>query len=198
MSEKQTRVGKEMILEKAEELFTEHGYQAVSIRSIADLCGVTNAALYYHFEDKAALFTEVMKRHTRRLSARLRQAGKGYDSPQKRITAMAKEYMDMVSNRRPFMFLIRHHGKELKTEGLPPEFIKMLTDVLAPFDEILNQAVEGGRVRPFPEGYSGAAILIGMIHGLSGYRRINSKDTIGEEDIEQIVEYFWSGIAERS
>jgi AcrR family transcriptional regulator len=198
MSEKRTRMGKEMILEEAEKLFTEHGYQSVSIRTIADQCGVTNAALYYHFDDKAALFLEVMKRHTHRLSERLRQAGEGFDSSQKRITAMAKEYMDMVSNQRPFMFLIRHHGKEVKESGPPSQFIDMVKEVLAPFDVVLDQAVADGEVRPFPEGYSGASILIGMIHGLSGIRRIKTGCTIGEEDIERIVDYFWHGIMQRS
>lgn len=198
MSEKQTRVGKEMILEKAEKLFTEHGYQSVSIRAIADLCGVTNAALYYHFDDKASLFLEVMQRHTHKLSERLRQAGKGFESSEKRITAMAKEYMEMVSNQRPFMFLIRHHGKEVRETGPPSQFINMVKEVLAPFDEVLDQAVENGEVQAFPEGYSGASLLIGMIHGISGIRRIKTGNPLGEEDIEQVVDYFWHGIKKRS
>lgn len=194
MIEKQTRAGKEIILEKAEKLFTEHGYQAVSIRDIADLCGVTNAALYYHFDDKASLFLEVMKRHTQRLSERLSQAGAGFDSSEKKITEMAKVYMKMVSNQRPFMFLIRHHGKKVKETGPPSQFIDMLKDVLGPFDEVLNQAVEDGEIKPFPEGYSGASLLIGMIHGLSGIRRIKTGHPIGDEDIERVVDYFWHGI----
>ncbi|MBV1848966.1 TetR/AcrR family transcriptional regulator [Catellatospora tritici] len=34
------------------ELFTEHGYDATSLREIAERLGVTKAALYYHFKSK--------------------------------------------------------------------------------------------------------------------------------------------------
>lgn len=194
MSENRTHVGKEKILEKAEKLFTEHGFQAVSIRSIADICGVTNAALYYHFEDKAALFAEVMKRHTQRLSEHLAEAGEAFESPKDKIYAMAKEYLRLVSNRQNFMFLIRHHGREIRESNPRSGFVEMVTDVLSPFDDVLDQAVESGDVRPFPESYSGASILIGMIHGLSGYQRIQGDEALKEEDLENVIDYFWNGI----
>src|SRR5262247_2597927 len=34
------------------ELFTEQGYEATSLREIAERLGVTKAALYYHFKTK--------------------------------------------------------------------------------------------------------------------------------------------------
>jgi AcrR family transcriptional regulator len=43
---------RERILEIAMELFTQQGYEATSLRQIADRLGVTKAALYYHFQSK--------------------------------------------------------------------------------------------------------------------------------------------------
>ena len=40
------------IQEVALELFTEQGYEATSLREIAERLGVTKAALYYHFKTK--------------------------------------------------------------------------------------------------------------------------------------------------
>jgi len=40
------------ILEVAAELFTEQGYDATSLRQIAERLGITKAALYYHFRSK--------------------------------------------------------------------------------------------------------------------------------------------------
>ncbi|MFD5815955.1 TetR/AcrR family transcriptional regulator [Streptomyces sp. NPDC127038] len=46
------------------ELFTEQGYEATSLREIAERLGVTKAALYYHFPSKEeivrSLFTEYL------------------------------------------------------------------------------------------------------------------------------------------
>lgn len=43
------------LLEVAGELFAERGYEAVSMRDIARVVGVTQANLYYHFKGKADL-----------------------------------------------------------------------------------------------------------------------------------------------
>jgi AcrR family transcriptional regulator len=42
---------KDLIIAIASDLFLQQGYEATSIRQIADEVGVTEAALYYHFKD---------------------------------------------------------------------------------------------------------------------------------------------------
>jgi AcrR family transcriptional regulator len=53
--DKDRRSGRETrteILTVASELFTEQGYEATSLREIAERLGITKAALYYHFPSK--------------------------------------------------------------------------------------------------------------------------------------------------
>ena len=47
---------KQRILDVALDLFIERGYDAVSLREIAEQVGVTKAALYYHFSSKDEIF----------------------------------------------------------------------------------------------------------------------------------------------
>src|SRR2546421_4973905 len=49
------------IQEVALELFTEHGYEATSLREIAERLGVTKAALYYHFRTKDDIVASFME-----------------------------------------------------------------------------------------------------------------------------------------
>jgi AcrR family transcriptional regulator len=51
------------ILAIARDLFITWGYHGLSMRQIAQAVGVTKAALYYHFEDKEALFLAVLRTH---------------------------------------------------------------------------------------------------------------------------------------
>ncbi len=51
------------IVEEAARLFVEHGYEATSVRQISRAAGVTEAALYYHFEGKRDLLREVVRTH---------------------------------------------------------------------------------------------------------------------------------------
>jgi AcrR family transcriptional regulator len=52
---------RERILTVACELFTEHGYDATSLREIADRLGFTKAALYYHFQSKDQIMLALLE-----------------------------------------------------------------------------------------------------------------------------------------
>lgn len=53
---------KEEILQISLKLFSENGYEAVSISQISDELGITKGALYKHFENKRAIFDSIIKR----------------------------------------------------------------------------------------------------------------------------------------
>lgn len=52
---------KEIIMEEALKLFATNGFEAVSIRTIADRVGIGNSALYKHFESKQAIFDALVE-----------------------------------------------------------------------------------------------------------------------------------------
>src|SRR4051794_8087396 len=53
---------KERILDTAEALFMEHGFEATSLRAITSAAGVNLAAVNYHFGTKEELFQSVLTR----------------------------------------------------------------------------------------------------------------------------------------
>jgi len=53
---------KTRILDAAETLFTEHGFEATSLRSLTSAAGVNLAAVNYHFGSKEELFQAVLTR----------------------------------------------------------------------------------------------------------------------------------------
>ncbi|MCL6637053.1 MAG: TetR/AcrR family transcriptional regulator [Alicyclobacillus sp.] len=57
----------EKILAVAEELFLQRGYDGVSTDTVAERCGLTKAAVYYHFPSKAELFTQAISRALQRV-----------------------------------------------------------------------------------------------------------------------------------
>ena len=61
-AEAEQRNLKTSILDVAEELFTEHGYAATSIRHIAERAGVNPALVHYYFDNKKTLLQTVMER----------------------------------------------------------------------------------------------------------------------------------------
>jgi len=53
---------KERIFEEALTLFSQHGYEAASVRDIAGKLGMTQAALYKHYKNKQAIFDSIINR----------------------------------------------------------------------------------------------------------------------------------------
>ena len=57
---------KQIILEKALELFSERGYDAVSVGDIAAATGIKAPSLYNHFKSKQAIFEAIFEETSRR------------------------------------------------------------------------------------------------------------------------------------
>jgi AcrR family transcriptional regulator len=52
----------ERVLDAAEDLFAEKGYEATSLGDVADKVGIRSPSLYNHFRNKEALYVAVMER----------------------------------------------------------------------------------------------------------------------------------------
>ena len=63
------------ILDVAQVLFTEQGYEGLSIRDLAQHCGLAKATIYHHFRDKEGLYAAVIDYSHR--SALPAQQGRG-------------------------------------------------------------------------------------------------------------------------
>lgn len=60
-----------MLLDLAERLTRQRGYNAFSFRDLSERVGVTTASIHYHFPTKAELGRQVMKRYRERFVAAL-------------------------------------------------------------------------------------------------------------------------------
>lgn len=113
------------VLAVAERLFAEEGFQAVSLRRIADEAGVPLSLIDYHFGRKEALFAAVFARGSRNVQARvaaLDAALTGARRPGKAmlrriVAAFATPVLDRaVKGPEPFALLA---ARELLTRDTP-------------------------------------------------------------------------------
>ncbi|MDY4066805.1 TetR/AcrR family transcriptional regulator [Bullifex sp.] len=64
---------KEKILKQALILFSEHGYEGVSVAMIAERCSIKAPSLYKHFKSKKEIFEEVYNHSCKKLDAVISQ-----------------------------------------------------------------------------------------------------------------------------
>ena len=62
---------RQQIVDTASQLFSEHGYENVTLRAIAEKLGYAHAALYRYFPDKASLLAEICKETFAQLTVEL-------------------------------------------------------------------------------------------------------------------------------
>ena len=89
---------RQQILETAQRLFNELGYDATSLQMIADEMGLTKAAVYYHFRAKTDILHAAMQPGIQRLEALLDDAA-ALRGRRARIEYLVNGFVD---------FLIRH------------------------------------------------------------------------------------------
>ena len=80
------------ILDAARELFVTEGFEAVTMRKIADRVEYTPTALYFHFKDKQELFRRLCADDYAALSARFRVLSRVPD-PLERLKMLARGYI---------------------------------------------------------------------------------------------------------
>jgi len=97
----------------ARALFAEAGYAGVTLRRVGERCGYSAAAIYRHFEDKAALLFELCAQDWVRLAQALATAREGCQ-PGQALPAVFAAYLDWAMANR--------HGYHLMLMmGLPAE-----------------------------------------------------------------------------
>ena len=87
------------ILDAAEHVFQERGVSHTSLAEIASAAGVTRGAIYWHFENKAALFDAMIQRVFDPLEAKLAELqNQPGENPIDALRAIALHFIDRVAH----------------------------------------------------------------------------------------------------
>jgi AcrR family transcriptional regulator len=92
---------RQQILETAQRLFTEHGYDATSLQMIADEMGLTKAAVYYHFHAKTDILHAAMQPGIQRLEGLLDKAA-ALRGRRARIEYLVNGFVDFLIQNRHY------------------------------------------------------------------------------------------------
>jgi AcrR family transcriptional regulator len=185
--------GRRCILDRAHQLFFAHGYHGVSIRDIVQACGLSNAALYYHFGNKQSLFVEVIKGFVGTVAQRLQDAGAGSGSCRERLARMAEAFAQFVcESQSELQTLLRDlaglDGEEI--QHLLPEVHEQIPSLFA---AVLEEGIAAGEVRPLDTGRI-SRLLLGMINSLAARRMLERTLETLTEDIDLVIRTLFEGI----
>lgn len=118
------------IMDAARVLFADRGYDAVSMRKIAEAIEYSPTAIYVHFKDKEALLREICQHDFNALAGVFRDLSAIAD-PVERIRRTGYTYIEFAL-RQPqhyrLMFMTPFHGSEAGHVQPTPEELELMRD----------------------------------------------------------------------
>jgi len=143
---------REIVLDTAGRLFGEHGYDGITLNTLAAAAGVTKPVLYRHFDSKRALYLAVLERHRADLDSfapRIPIEG----THRARLRTVLGAWLDYVE-RHPYAWtmLFRDTGGDAETEVFRRDVHSRARDVRGEIIRSLNEVkIPDREIEPLAE-----------------------------------------------
>lgn len=195
------------ILDAARELFAAHGYEAVTMRRIAEAIEYSPTALYVHFKDKDALIRELCLADFDDLAVGLRRIAKEPD-PLERLRRIGMAYVEFAierPNHYRLMFMTPHpEGSHPTEEDKAVRAGNPEADAYALLVATIEEAIAKGLLRPeMKDAHLVAQATWAGVHGVVSLHIAKKQDPWLEWRSERktaalVIESMTRGIARKA
>lgn len=96
---KKTNTKREALLNAAEQLFFEKGFNSTTLLDISQLSGVPIGNIYYYYKTKEAFLEQLLTKETDRLNTLKSKLGESADLNDLNISRLAAEIIEQRANK---------------------------------------------------------------------------------------------------
>lgn len=182
---------KARILDEAAELFVQHGYHGLSMRQIAEAVGVSKAGLYYHFEDKEALFLAILLHHIERVGDLVDEARAAGGTAREQVRRLLTNILTHMRGSQRFIRLAEQDARNLQPEALERMQNVYRERFVGPIEAVLEGGIASGELRPI-DARQATWLLLGM--AFSGLSTTPERVASAVASIEGV---FFEGVQQR-
>lgn len=124
------------VLQYAEKIFCEKGYEGASMRDLSRASGMSLAGLYHYFESKEELLYMIQKHTFRTIIERLRQRLESATDPEERIRIFIENHLEYFLANKEAMKVLTHEDETLKNgrgaeiRAIKREYYRICLDLL--------------------------------------------------------------------
>ena len=153
---------RQALLDAARVISDEGNLEQLTLREVARRAGVSHAAPYHHFKDKAAIMTALAHDSDARLEIAMRSAMKGSQTPEARLNAIGVAYVvHAFEHPNEFRMLF---SRETQVMLSPPRLPK--DGAFGVLLECVTECLNAGVIH-FPDVETGSLYLWSLVHGLA-------------------------------
>lgn len=163
MKSKKVSPRKEVILSKAAELFREKGYNASSMRDLAEKVGVEAASLYNHIKSKSDILQEICFKIANQFMTEIDQITTGKKSAIQKVEEILRFHIRQMVTNYEEVFVSDREWKHL-TDPYLSNFQNQRRVYRQRIAAIIQEGIEKNEIKPID---APTAVLI-MLHAVSG------------------------------
>ena len=154
---------RQRILQEATRLFARSGYSAISMREISAACGITKAALYYHFTDKEDLIVAILNDNLAEMSHLIDICRANHASTRDRLTAFIQAIFAEPVEKRAIIRLASQEMPNLSAQ-VRQDFGRIYHDqFIGPLAGLLEEGMQRGELRS-ADSHQAVWVLLGMMY----------------------------------
>jgi len=170
-------------LDRAVEMFWEHGYEGVDVERIARAVNVTKPALYRAFGDKSTLLLKAVERYAITYGAPIMAAFHAEPDIHKAVTAFCEATVSLASGeaRGGCMMVAAALGQSERVTEIRSTLAKGLTAAADMFAKRFEQEMKAGRLTRTPSAKVRGRALVDLLKGL----QLRAKAGIAREQLLQ-------------
>lgn len=191
---------RQVILDAAARRFAEFGFEATTVRQIADDVNILSGSLYHHFATKEEMLDEIVRQAALDQRERaLRVAGSHLDAETKFVT-LVREELEALAERIEAYTIIFNERKFFRRS---PDFAYLIGARKEAFDAwrgVLDQGAREGQFHAGIDSYLTISTIMRMLNtGADWYRHEDGSplDAMAQYSLEELTG-FYAGFVLRS
>jgi AcrR family transcriptional regulator len=170
-------------LDRAVEMFWEHGYEGVDVDRIARAVNVTKPALYRAFGDKSTLLLKAVERYALTYGAPKMAAFHAEPNIHKAVTAFCEATVNLATGdaRGGCMMAAAALGQSERVAEIRSYLAQGLTAAAEMFAKRFEQEMRAGRLTRAPSAQVRGRVLVDLLQGL----QLRAKAGMAREELLQ-------------
>lgn len=184
---------RDRILEKATDLFVTQGYSAISMREIAEACGISKAGLYYYFKDKEDLLLSILGDNLNTLEQLINEVEAQGQTPLEQIRLFIQIiFTRLPAGRRSIIRLASQEMDKISPEARVDFHHRYEAQFINRIRHILEAGIRAGELRAMDAGLCTWSLL-GLMYPFMNQENAGHID----QTVAFISGVFLDGVRER-
>jgi AcrR family transcriptional regulator len=183
------------ILDAARRRFAEFGFEATTVRQIADDVSILSGSLYHHFDTKEAMLDEIVRAPVLAMhDETLRIAALPIDAETRLVTLVGAE-LQALTDHQEQMAIVYSERKFFRRSPYFAYLIKQRKEAYDAWQAILVEGVRGGLFDPAIDTYLTISTIMRMLNtGADWYRNEDGipQDVLRFYPLEQLLDFYLS------